>query len=117
MADVECARIPHRLSTSSTIRDITQFLIKAVLSLLILIYESLSIIYSVYTEHAVAMYNGDKYITIIVIVKENNSNRNMTAIVKQSLFTRCNRLTVYTENCCVKIKLHLNMHLPLLLLL
>jgi hypothetical protein len=67
----------------------------------------------------VALYRGDKYRTISVIVKGDNYIKKMTAIVKQTLFTGYNRLTVYTESCCVShhIKLHLNMHLPLLLLL
>jgi hypothetical protein len=76
-------------------------------------------LYSVSAEHDVALYRGDKYRTTSVIVKGDNSNMYMTAIVKQTLFTGYNRLTVYTESWRVShhIKLHLNMHLLLLLLL
>jgi hypothetical protein len=53
---------------------------------------------SVSAEHEVALYGGDKYRTTSVIVKGDNFNMYMTAIVKQTLFTGYNRLTVYTES-------------------
>jgi hypothetical protein len=47
---------------------------------------------------------------LIVIVKGDNSNMNSTALVKQTLFTGYNRLTMYTESCGVShhIKLHID---------
>jgi hypothetical protein len=38
---------------------------------------------SVSAVHEVALYRGDKYITIIVIVKGDNFKMNMTAIVNK----------------------------------